>query len=270
MKELNKKIMVTLVMILSINFYYSQNYYEEGYREYFKGDRPKSIELFTKSIESNENLANSYMMRGAAKGSLNEMHNALSDLNESFKIDSSNFKLYFYYGRIYFLNEFYSIAIKYYNTAINKNLKDADSYDDRAMCKMKIGDFSGAVKDEDVAIKLDSNNSIYYLNRGSAKSLLKNYEDAIKDFNYSLNIESDPIAYYNRGVAFFYTGKYSNATDDLTKAIIKMPNTGELFYYRGLSYILLGKLTEACLDFSKSVKLNYIPSVLEQKKYCIN
>lgn len=267
MKAIKKCNLTFFMSLLFCNVCFSQNFYEEGCKQYFNGNDDRiSIQLFSKAIENNQELAKAYMMRGAAKISLEKYIDAISDLEYSIKLDSNNYKAYFYYGRVYFVQGFFGLALKYYNKAIIKNPQDADLYDDRAIVKGFTEDYKGAIDDEDKAIKINPNNCEYYINRGFAKAKLNLFVEAIKDYNIAIKIGENPQVYANRGNAYAAIGKHKEAIDDFTLAISKLPKAQDLNYFRGLSYKIIGKKEEACNDFKKSAEMGYLPAKEEQKK----
>lgn len=266
---MNKFKIIVLICVIS-KFCYSQNYYSEGCRIYYEtgGDINKAIELFSKAIEANEEKAKAYMMRGAAKIYLSEYASAFSDLSNSLKLDSNNYKAYFYYGRGFFAQGFFNNAIKYYDIAISKNKFDAETYNSRAMAKAMNQDYLAAIEDESKAIEIDSNNAEFYDNRSFAKIQLKMYKEAIEDCNSALRKVSGSQSYANRGFALAGLGMHMEAIKDFTIALREMPKAKDLYFYRGVSFKTLNKMNEACADFSKSAELNYEPAMTEKKKTC--
>src|SRR6478609_5836576 len=180
-----KLLIKIFLLLIYTNQGISQEYYESGNQEYFKGNFEAAISLYSKAIERNENLSKAYMMRGAANTMLGLYPTAMGDLKTSMEVDSNNYKAYFYYGRVYGIQGFNSSAIKYFNIAISKNGTDADIFDDRAIAKAKTGDYGGAIIDENTAIKLNPSNPVYYICRGWAKHQMGQNIEAIADFNKS-------------------------------------------------------------------------------------
>lgn len=270
MKNIKIYFIIILGIFVNAPYSYSQKYFEVAKKEYLYGDLQKSIELLTASIKHNEEIAKSYMYRGAAKAFLKMYSDALVDLNLSKKIDPNNPKMYFYFGKFYLLKGNYDSALKYFNIAISKDPKDAVSYDGRATVKGLLNNFNGAIQDDNIAISLDSSNQIYYTNRGFAKFQLRQYEASIKDFDISLKLEANHKAYANRGYAFYKLGLQLKAIDDYTNALSIMPDDFEIFYRRGLSYVEIGKIKEACADLNKSKELGYKPAEKELLKIRCN
>ncbi len=245
-----------------------QNNYEDGKNEYFNGDVNKAIILFTNAIESRQNMAAAYMMRGAAKGKIGDFNGAVKDLDESRSLDSLNYKLFFYYGRVCLVNNIFKMALSYYDTAIKINSKDADSYDDRAMTRIELDDYRGGITDENVAIEIDPKNASYYINRGYAKMQLAEYKEAIADYDKSITISPSHKALANRGFAFLQLGAYQPAIEDFTQALEFYPKDHYVFYYRGLAYKGLGKKDQACSDCKTSAGLGNLKAAEDQKSVC--
>lgn len=248
--------------------YFSQTQFQIGHKLYLDGKVEQAIDAFNVAIDNNEDVANSYMYRGASKNILGKYFEAINDIKVSINLDSTNHRAYFYYGRIYFNQGFFSTAIKYYNIAISKNKSDADIYDDRAVAKAYQGDYVSAIADEDTAIQLNSSNPSYFLNRGYIKLSYKDYSGAISDFDKTLKIGDNPKAYSNKGIALAALGQHNDAIKNFTIAIEKMPKAKDIPYHRGMSYLAIDKFDLACSDFRKSEELGYQQATSQMKKYC--
>ena len=266
MREQKNKLVIILILI---SYYIkSQTFYDKAYKEYQMGNDQVAINLFDKSIQNNENIAKSYLYRGVSKTYIGKYFEAMSDIKASINIDSNYYKSYFFYGRIYFAQGFFSTAIKYYDISIRKNARDADVYDDRAMANVQEGKYMEAIKDEDIAISINKNKSDYFNNRGYAKIQIKDYQSAIKDFDIAIKIGDSPRAYANKGTALASLGNHQEAIMCFTIGIEKMPKAIDMNYLRGLSYKALGKNEQACKDFNKSAEMKYEPAISEFKKTC--
>lgn len=247
---------------------FCQKNFQEGFSNYKSGNMEQAIVLFSKAIENNEKTAESYMYRGASKTYLRQYVEALKDIQFSISLDSSNYKPYFYYGRVYFDQGFFSTAIKYYNKALKKNNKDADIYDDRAIANSYEKNYKSAIADEDTAILLNPKNSTYYVNRGFIKLNIKDYNGAINDFNVAQKIDNNQRVFSNRALANASLGKHLEAIKDYNIAIQKMPKAKDLYYLRAKSYIAIGKNNDACVDLLKSKEMGYESAILEYDKLC--
>lgn len=264
------KIFFLLLFTFSVGLCNGQDYFKEATNEYFHGDLSKSVTLFTKSIEHNQELAKSFMYRGAAKSFLKMFDEALDDLETSRKHDSLNAKLYFYFGKLYLFKGDYNRSIHYYNISIAKNRQDAASYDERGQAKLMLNDFSGAVKDVTAAISIDSTDEDFYVVRGYAKLQLTQYREAIDDFNHSLKILPNQKAYADRGLAYYLMKEYEKAIEDFDSSLSISPNDGEVYYYKGMCFKGLSNLARACANFRISKNFGYEKSATELEQIKCN
>jgi tetratricopeptide (TPR) repeat protein len=249
-----------------VNFSFSQNYFEEGMKQFNSDNFSNSIEWFTKAILNKQKIAKSLMMRGAAKIYLVKLEDAVADLRSSKKMDSTNSRLYYYFGKYYYLTDSLDLAIANYSKCIAFDPRDADAYMERGDARGFKHDFQGALTDANKAISIDSTREMYYIDRGCLRIELKQYEEAFKDFNKSLQIKPNQRAYANRGVAWSLTNQHQKAIEDFTKSLEFDPNAGELYYYRGKSYKALGKKEEAYADLKKGSELGFTQSDAELKE----
>lgn len=208
-------------------------------------------------------------MRGAANSMLGNFSKAVDDLNNAINIDSTNYKPYFYFGRVYLIQGFYLSAIKYFNKSISLKNNDPDLYDDRALAKAKNGDCKGAIEDENIAIKLNANNPNYFKCRGWAYQQCEQYHKAIEDYNKSISIKSDFQTFYDRGATYEALGENENALKDFNYVITNVKNCGgEVYYHRSKVKTLLGNNNEACDDMKKSLELGFVLAKKEIDAIC--
>jgi tetratricopeptide (TPR) repeat protein len=95
-----------------------------------------------------------------------------------------------------------------------------------------------------------------YVQSASAAFQKKDYASAIT--NYSKAIEMSPFEinnYYNRGIAYFKSGKEKEAEIDFDKVIIMDPRMSSAYVYRGVCREKLGKYKEALSDYTKALEL---------------
>jgi tetratricopeptide (TPR) repeat protein len=95
-----------------------------------------------------------------------------------------------------------------------------------------------------------------YVQSASAAFQKKDYATAIT--NYSKAIEMSPFevtSYYNRGIAYFKSGKEKEGEEDFDKVIIMDPRTSSAYVYRGLCREKLEKYKDALNDYTKALEL---------------
>lgn len=95
------------------------------------------------------------------------------------------------------------------------------------------------------------NRGILYMRDGS-------YDKAMDDYDRAMKIdESKGESFLNKGAAFIYQQKYSEAKVELDKAIeLGSMDLFAAYYNRGLALERLGDLTPAYWDYRKSLELN--------------
>ncbi len=95
-----------------------------------------------------------------------------------------------------------------------------------------------------------------YVQSASAAFQEKDYASAIT--SYSKAIEMSPFeinSYYNRGIAYFKSGKEKEAEEDFDKVIIMDPRMSSAHVYRGLCREKLRKYKDALNDYTEALEL---------------
>jgi tetratricopeptide (TPR) repeat protein len=95
-----------------------------------------------------------------------------------------------------------------------------------------------------------------YIKSGQSALQKKDYPAAIT--NYSKVIEMSPFeinSYYNRGIAYFKSGKEKEAEVDFDRVIVMDSRMSSAYIYRGLCREKLGKYKDALSDYTKASEL---------------
>lgn len=95
-----------------------------------------------------------------------------------------------------------------------------------------------------------------YIKSAQAAFQEKDYPAVITD--YSAAIEMSPFEinnYYNRGIAYFKSGKEKEAEADFDKVIVMDSKMSSAYVYRGLCREKLGKYGDALNDYTKALEL---------------
>lgn len=79
----------------------------------------------------------------------------------------------------------------------------------------------------------------------------KNNLDKIEKYTRSIQHNPDfSPSYYNRGIAYYETGRFSEAIQDFDKAMELEPESAMTYLYRGICYQKLGQPDRAVTDFT--------------------
>lgn len=162
------------------------HYFEEAKSEMANMNWEEAIKLFSKSIDNNQEVKESYFARGLCYNLIKDFKNSVEDFTNSEKLGNNDVKLYTLRGFAY--------------NQIGKNIEALD-------------DLNKAI-----SINPDFYPKNFY-NRGALEVKLNKNEEAIKDFSIYIEKTEDPIAYYERGKLFVFFNKKDEACKNFRKAI---------------------------------------------------
>lgn len=231
--------------------------------------------------------SNIFYLKGAAYQCLGKVDEAAADLKKGLELDPDSAipdpGMYMFVGAVESKKGHHENAVNIYDKCIERFPKYADAYRWRAAGKIKLKDFSGALKDMDRAINLSGENIEYFEVRGFLKSTLKDYKGAIDDYTkvvsapkknvyfhdiaslkqniydyegaikaYTACINANPndyAAYLGRAAVKSKLKDFSGAIADTTAVIKLKPNWHEAYYSRGLYRMDAGDNEGALDDF---------------------
>jgi len=264
-----KKVIFLIIFSLNnINFLLAQDSFKLAEKEYNKENYEKAILYYTQSIEKKEELAKSYNYRGMAYLYTEKISEAQKDLEHSFQLDPSDYRIYTSIARFCYITEQFEKALEYYNGALERNQNNYDLYGERAGVKAVLGLYNEAITDANFAVKNLPNDDTAYLNRGYVYLRADDYEKAIKDLSLSLKIKKSQKGYGNRGTAYALMKKYDLALSDFDKSLEYNPNDPVILYQKGEVLLLMGKKDKACECYLKSKKFgnNVIDDIIDKEK----
>ena len=171
----------------------AKDYFLRGNLFYQRGEYLKTIEAYSKSIESDPRICETHFLRGNAKAQLKlykeaveDYDNAVSHKDKPFlNVDPSPTKLI--YNPI--------LVMLYYN---------------RGNAKAELADYEGALRDYDETIRLDPTYSGSFFNRANTYADLSRFNEAIVDYDQA--IQSGSLhAHFNKGNALVFLGRFDEA-----------------------------------------------------------
>jgi tetratricopeptide (TPR) repeat protein len=139
----------------------------------------------------------------------------------------------------------------------------ADAYQVRARAYLALGDYAHAVAALDLAITYpgDSSDALQAarLNeRAMAYYHSGDYDSAIDDLTRVIRWNVKPLyepIYRNRGLVYLAKKDFTRANDDLTAYLDIKPEDALTYYYRAVAHIGLGDDDKAIADLSESIRL---------------
>jgi tetratricopeptide (TPR) repeat protein len=128
-------------------------------------------------------------------------------------------------GTAHYRAEQYRSALSAFDEAVRVEPREAASWNNRALARLRLGQTVGALGDLTKAIELSPADPDLYFNRGNVYMTLGNYDYAIQDYNRAVVLEPNHTkAYFNRGVARLRRGDAGGAEVDWRYAIALEPD----------------------------------------------
>jgi tetratricopeptide (TPR) repeat protein len=218
-----------------------------------KADYDRAIGDLDMAIKIEPREPRAYFSRANAFGSKGDDDRALADLNRAIEIAPSFAPAYA--ARGFILARKGELDRANYAMKLNPGL--APAYGTRAMVYLQKGEFDRALAAVNAAIRLDASLPTSFNIRGII-GLRKNEPDrALPDFNEAIQL--DPrytAAYFNRGMVRGKRREFDAAIADFSRAIEINPRYGLAYVKRGISFREKGELGRAESDFSEAIRLD--------------
>lgn len=161
---------------------------------------PKALDLFNQGLQKMERQ---------------DFQGAITDFNESLKIEPNNAETHYFRGLAFDLLEENDKAIEDYTTAIRIAPDNTFAYNNRGTVYAELKNYQKAIDDYNQALKLDGENANAYYNRGLAHAALEKSTEAIADFQKAADI------YKKQGK----TQDYQDAMNRITELQSPTPQT---------------------------------------------
>jgi len=142
-----------------------------------------------------------------------------------------------------------------YTAEITKNRTGFDAYVHRALTRIMLKDYTGALSDCQSAIKIDPKKCPHFV-VGEARAGLNDYTGAIDAFTNEIKDHPDnDLGYSRRAEAEQKIKNMAAALDDYDSAIRVSPTYGYTYERRAVLELQMNKKNEALADFKKASEL---------------
>ncbi len=236
-----------------------------------------------------ENNDTGYLNRGSVLYNMGEYSLAMQDYKKLLEIDPHNGGAYVGTGLIKRAMKDMQGAMIDFNKALTLG-QLYDGYLNRAVLKIDLKDFKGALDDLDNASKTNSSSTEIYLNKGLVLFQMGNYQEALDSYNHALEIDSQEskayrgrgqvkqsmndmpgamadynIAislyqsydyYLNRALLKYMLNDFESALADLDNASNLNADAYEVYFDKGFINLHIGNMKMAISEFDKAIKLN--------------
>lgn len=223
----------------------------------YSGENQKSVDYFSKLIAKTPNDPALYNNRGYGYYLLRKYKQALSDYNNSIRLNPNFYLPYFNRANLYNDLEENDKALNNYNKTIQLAQQHAPAYNSRGRFYQKIQRYQQALQDYNKAIAIDSSNSYYYYHRATLYYKLKNMQQALLDYTQSIQCDPNNIqAYKNRATLYLELNRNGEAIQDYNTIIKKSPQDFDAYNNRGIVYQKLKNYSKALQDYQKAITIN--------------
>ena len=175
----------------------AEDYFSEGQNLSSEGNYKEAIIKYSRAIQENQYLKDSYIQMGICYEYLNQQDSALKAYNALLKMFPDNTAANYYSGASKYKQQKYAEAIPYYDRA------------------------------------LDSKGGFHASDTNSVQTLIDLCKDNFESENAEIDIPSREIL-YDRAMANYKSGKFKSACEDFYNCILQDYNPGTSYYMIGL------------------------------------
>ncbi len=198
-----------------------------------------------------------YSWRADAYIHKGELDEAMSDANESIRLNPRYFGGYLERGVIYRRTGSLDKAIGDYDTVVRLSPEFALLYYDRAIAYGLKGDYTQSIRDSTRAIRLNPNDPDFYYNRAVSYQSTGDFDKAMADYNKAIGLAPKELKNYcGRANAFEKIGQLDRASADYGQVTRLNPRDAHDYIFRGYAHFARGNYKAAALDFEKATRLS--------------
>ena len=166
-------------------------------------------------------------------------------------------------GKAYYEMKQWDLAIRHFQNSIAADHRHPEPHFNLGSVFLDLGRLDEAEREYRLALRFNPGYFQAHLSLGSTLTRKGQHEQAIESFRRAIVEERRatgdrdyPIARLNLGEVYGKTGRYREATAELTLAVRHDPSLIAAHYNLGTAHLLAGKLQEAEQAFSDCLKLN--------------
>ncbi len=182
---------------IKINPYSDKAYYQKAGLLYDLNRFQEVITVINKAIEINPKDEKYFYLRGISNSRLGNSELAIDDLKKSISIDNKNPDILKVLAQMYFQNDNFESAKKYFSDFINLKPQDYEGYYLLGVTLQKLSDHPNAIKQFDKTIELNSKNADAYFKRAFSHWYIGNPEKSCGDYisaqTLGINIKNNGI-----------------------------------------------------------------------------
>jgi tetratricopeptide (TPR) repeat protein len=232
----------------------------EGAVQYEMGRYNKSLELFNKAIEIDNNCSVAWKDKGYVYlVAFNDSEKALDCFNQSINLNRTREALYFKGWTLTQMSNDpgrYDQSIQTYDKAIELDPEYKWAWNGKGASLYYQGKYNESIQAYDKAIEIDPQFWMAWNGKGSAFYHQEKYDEAIQAFDKAIEIKPQiATAWFGKGVALLKQGNLDEAIKSLEEVIVLDPKRADAWYNKGAALLKQGKYDEAIQAFNETIRL---------------
>ena len=260
------------IYLFSLNAYSesAREYFKFAKFSYDTQDYTRALDFINKAIEVDPTYVNGFLLRAEIHFRLGEFSKVVNDITLAFNLDENANKtlaeFHLLRGRAYHNMNDLNDAISDIDYSLKLNPSNANAYFLKGIINMEESNYFEALENLDKAIKFDADESEYYFKRAELKKIhykplagTKTYENIMTDIKLSIALNPEDYRPYllkcemlklDQGVKKDYLKSV------LDEIIEHFPEQAEFYAERGMTNVLTFNYSSAVLDFTKAIELD--------------
>jgi tetratricopeptide (TPR) repeat protein len=216
----------------------------------------RGVELFTKAIELNSNVADAHNNLGYALDALKRHEEALASYDKAIALKPDFAEAHNNRGNILNDLERQEEALANYDKAIALNPDFVEAHNNRGNTLDDLERHEEALASYDKAVALNPHYAEAYNNRGNVLNRLNRNEEALASYDKAVALRPDfPRPLYNRGNALLQLNRLDEALATYDRAVAIKPDYAAGFSGRGGVFMALKRYEEAQASYNRAREL---------------
>jgi predicted O-linked N-acetylglucosamine transferase (SPINDLY family) len=212
---------------------------------------------YEKAITLKPDYVEAYHNRGITLKELKRPEEALANYDKAIALKPDYAEAYNNRGVVLRELQRYDEAVASYDKAILLNPDNAEAHRGRGNALLKSNNYAEApILNEEAFLLTPKHIKVFLLNNFISLFKLKRYERALASYDTAIKLKPDYAeAYNNRGNALCELNRFDDALADYDKAITLKPDYAAVLINRGTALCELNRLEEALASFDKAITL---------------
>lgn len=227
--------------------------YNEARKKFSDGDNAGAIAILDEVLRQFPNSGNAWLIRGTAKGRLNDLKGANDDLTAAIQLMKKDPAIWATRAQVRFQQNDLAGSLADIDEALRLKPKDMELLEMRGEVYVAMGKVELALDDFNRVIEADPKNTVALYQRGMLQEMRKDVSAALSD--YSRVIQLDPKqqeALHKRAWIRFNRDDFAGALEDGNKTLALDPNANNTRRLTGYAKFALGDFAGAAAALAEA------------------